>query len=45
MRNAYSILLSKSEGKRPHGRSRCRWEDNIEIYLREMGWDVFTGCM
>jgi hypothetical protein len=29
MRNAYSILVGKPEGKRPLGRPRCRWEDNI----------------
>jgi hypothetical protein len=29
MRNAYKILVRKLEGKRPHGRPRCRWEDNI----------------
>jgi hypothetical protein len=29
MRNAYKIFIGKSEGKRPCGRSRRRWEDNI----------------
>jgi hypothetical protein len=24
--------------RRPHGRPMRRWEDNIKIYLREMGW-------
>jgi hypothetical protein len=28
-----------SEGKRPLGRPRCRWMDNIKIDLREVGWD------
>jgi hypothetical protein len=37
VRNAYKILVGKLEGKRPHGRSRHRWEDNIRIGLREMG--------
>jgi hypothetical protein len=27
------------EGKRPLGRPRCRWEDNIKMYLREIGMD------
>jgi hypothetical protein len=27
------------EGKRPPGRPRCRWVDNIKIDLREIGWD------
>jgi hypothetical protein len=30
-RNAYRILVGKPEGKRPLGRPRCRWEDNIKI--------------
>jgi hypothetical protein len=33
--NAYRILVGKPEGKRPLGRPRRRWEDNIEINLRE----------
>jgi hypothetical protein len=36
--NAYRILLGKPEGKRPLGRHRCMWEDNIKIDLREIGW-------
>jgi hypothetical protein len=36
-RNAYRLLVRKSEGKRPLGRQRRRWEDNIEMDL-EMGW-------
>jgi hypothetical protein len=35
---AYRILLGKAEGKRPLGRPRRRWEDNIKIDLREIGW-------
>jgi hypothetical protein len=27
------------EGKRPLGRPRRKWVDNIKIYLREIGWD------
>jgi hypothetical protein len=34
-RNAYRILVGKLEGKRPLGRHRCRWEDNIKIDRRE----------
>jgi hypothetical protein len=30
--------VGKREGKRPLRRSRCRWEDNIKIDLREIGW-------
>jgi hypothetical protein len=37
-RNAYSVLVGQTEGKRPLGRPRRMWEDNIEMYFREMGW-------
>jgi hypothetical protein len=37
-RNAYRILGGKPEGKRPLGRSRRLWMDNIKMDLREMGW-------
>jgi hypothetical protein len=36
-RNAYRILVGKPEGKRPLGRPRRRWVDNIKINLREIG--------
>jgi hypothetical protein len=39
MRKAYRILVHKSEGKRPLGRLRRRWEDNIKIDLRKIGWE------
>jgi hypothetical protein len=38
-RNAYGILVRKPEGKRPLGRPRRRWVDNINIDFREIGWD------
>jgi hypothetical protein len=38
-RNAYRILVGKPEGKRPLGRPRRRWADNIKLDLREIGWD------
>jgi hypothetical protein len=38
MRNTYNILVGKPERKRPLGRPRRRWESNIRIYLREIGW-------
>jgi hypothetical protein len=38
-RNAYRILMGKPEGKKPLGRQRRRWVDNIKIDLREIGWD------
>jgi hypothetical protein len=37
-RNAYRILVGKPEGRRPLGKPRRRWEDNIRINLRETGW-------
>jgi hypothetical protein len=37
-RNAYRILVGKPEGKRPLGRPRRRWEDNIRMDVREIGW-------
>jgi hypothetical protein len=37
-RNAYRILVGKSGGKRPLGRPRRRWVDNIKIYSREIRW-------
>jgi hypothetical protein len=38
-RNAYRILVRKPEGKRPLGRPRRRWVDNIKMDLREIGRD------
>jgi hypothetical protein len=38
-RSAYMILVGKPEGKRPVGRPRRRWVDNIKMDLREIGWD------
>ncbi|KAJ4432156.1 hypothetical protein ANN_20772 [Periplaneta americana] len=38
-RNAYRVLVGRPEGKRPLGRPRRRWEDNITMDLREVGYD------
>jgi hypothetical protein len=38
-RNAYRILVVKPVGKRPLGRPRRRWVNNIKMDLREIGWD------
>jgi hypothetical protein len=35
----YRILVGMPEGKRPLGRRRRRWVDNIKMDLREIGWD------
>jgi hypothetical protein len=37
MRNVYYILVGNHEGKRPLGRPKCCWENNITIVLREIG--------
>ncbi|KAJ4429592.1 hypothetical protein ANN_21777 [Periplaneta americana] len=38
-RSAYRVLVGRPEGKRPLGRPRRRWEDNIKMDLREVGYD------
>jgi hypothetical protein len=38
-RNAYRIWVVKPEGKKPLGRPRRRWVNNIKIDLRDIGWD------
>jgi hypothetical protein len=38
-RGAYRVLVGRPEGKRPLGRPRCRWEDNIKIDLGETDID------
>jgi len=39
MRNMYKILVGKPEGKRLLGRLMRRCEDNIRMYLKEVGWE------
>jgi hypothetical protein len=39
-RGVYRVLVGKSEGKRPLGRPRRRWEDNVRMDLQEVG----CGC-
>jgi hypothetical protein len=39
-RNAYRLLVGKPEGKRPLGRPRRRWMDNIRMDLGEVGWSA-----
>jgi len=36
-RTLYRVLVGKPDGKRPLGRPRHRWEDNIKMYLEEVG--------
>jgi hypothetical protein len=40
----YRFLVGKPEGKRPLGRPRLRWEDNIKMDLQELGYGVMD-CM
>jgi hypothetical protein len=42
-RGVLGVLVGKSEGTRPLGRHRHRWDDNIEIDLEEVGRVVGTG--
>jgi hypothetical protein len=42
-RGVYRVLVGKPEGRRPMGRSRPRWEDNIKTDLLEVGCGVWTG--
>jgi hypothetical protein len=55
--NVYRIMVGKPEGKRPLGRPRRRWVDNIKMHLTEVGWggidlidlaqdrDVWMSCV
>jgi len=36
----YRVLVGKPEGKIPLGRARCRWEENIHMYIQEVGCGV-----
>jgi hypothetical protein len=38
-RNTYRILVGNPEGKKPLGRPRHRWGNNIKLGLREIDWD------
>jgi hypothetical protein len=38
VRGAYNILVGRPEGRRPLGRPRRRWEDNMKMDLREIGF-------
>jgi hypothetical protein len=42
-RVVYRVLAGKPEGKRPLGRPRRRWEDNIKMDLQEVG--IWTGSI
>jgi len=42
-RDVYRVLVWKPEGKRPFGRPRHRWENNIKLDLQEVGCRAWTG--
>jgi hypothetical protein len=42
-RGVYRVLVGKTEGRRPLGRPRSRWEENIRVDLQEVGCGVGTG--
>jgi len=42
-RGVYKVLVGKPERKRPLGRPKRRWEDNIKMDLQEVGCGVWTG--
>ena len=44
-RGVYRVLVGKPEGKRPLGRPRRRWKDNIKLNLQEVGWEAWTGLI
>jgi hypothetical protein len=44
-RCAYSALVGKPEGRRPLERPMQRWEDNIKMDIREVGWGALTGLI
>ena len=39
-RSVHRVLVGRAEGKRPLGRPKSRWEDNIKMDLQEVGWSV-----
>jgi len=44
-RGAYRVLVGRPEGKRPLGIPRRKWENNMKMYLQEVGWKVLTGLI
>jgi hypothetical protein len=41
-RGAYRAFVCKPERRRPLGRTKCRWEENIKINLLVVGWEVHS---
>jgi hypothetical protein len=44
-RGGYRVLVGKPVGKRPLGRSRCKWYDNIKMDLQEERMGAWTGLI
>jgi hypothetical protein len=44
-RGAYRVLVGKTEGKRPLGRTMHRWDINIKVDLQEVGCGAYTGLI
>jgi hypothetical protein len=42
-RGGYRIMVGRPEGRRPLGRPRRGWEDNIKMDLQGLGWGAWTG--
>jgi hypothetical protein len=43
-RKVYKLVVGKPKGNRPFGRPRRKWENEIRMNLREIGWGVWIGC-
>jgi hypothetical protein len=41
----YRISVGRPEERRPHGRPRHRWEDNLKMDLQEVGWGAWSGLI
>jgi hypothetical protein len=44
-RGVYRVLVGRPEGRRPLGRPRRRWEDNIKMDFKEVGWGAWSGLI
>jgi hypothetical protein len=41
-RSAQKIMVGRPEGRKPLGRPRPRWKDNIKMWLKDMQWGAWT---
>jgi hypothetical protein len=42
-RKVYKVFVGRPKGKKPLGRSRCRWEDEIRMDFGDIGWGVWVS--